>query len=195
MISRRRSPAIVAAIAAFLTLAQPAGATMPGRNGLLAFQAQTDQGVQIFTMRSNGHELRQITRIDGNAAAPDWSPDGSRLVFGVDEFEATDSPCVVATSDADGNHLVRIESDPSGLTPGVNVCQGDASWMPDGTHLLIGRYDPALDQEAAWIVRADGTGWVRLPLAGAGDLDSSPDGTRISFKGENGALLDRKSVV
>src|SRR5690349_14247161 len=52
-----------------------AHATFPGRNGRIAFQAQTDAGIQIFTVRPNGQGLQQITHLTGHAVAPDWSPD------------------------------------------------------------------------------------------------------------------------
>ena len=45
---------------------------VPGRNGLIAFQDQTDAGVQIFTVRPNGRGLQQITHMTGDAVAPDW---------------------------------------------------------------------------------------------------------------------------
>jgi len=64
-----------------LLSASPAHATFPGRNGLIAFQAPTDAGLQIFTVRPNGHDLRQITDVDGYAVVPDWSPDGAARLY------------------------------------------------------------------------------------------------------------------
>ena len=90
----------------------------PARNGRIAFQAQTDNGLQIFTVRSNGRDLRQITHVDGDAAGPDWSPDGRRIAFSLNE-------CSVAVMDADGDNLDVIASDP-------DLCQGDPSYTPDG---------------------------------------------------------------
>ena len=49
---------VLAGFVMFLAAAEAAHATFPGRNGLIAFQAQTDAGVQIFTVRHNGMELR-----------------------------------------------------------------------------------------------------------------------------------------
>ena len=74
---------------ATLALAPDAAATFPGRNGLIAFQADIgDNGPQIFTIRSNGHQLRQITHVDGVAALPDWSPDGRRIVFTLNDVRS-----------------------------------------------------------------------------------------------------------
>ena len=68
--ARRRAavPATVAlTILATLALAPAATATFPGRNGRIAFQAQTDHGVQIFTVRPNGRDLTRITDVEGDA--------------------------------------------------------------------------------------------------------------------------------
>ena len=69
---------VVLTALATLALAPSVGATYPGRNGLIAFHANVGDEAQIFTVRSNGHELRQITDVDGVAGVPDWSPTGAR---------------------------------------------------------------------------------------------------------------------
>ena len=112
---------------ATLALAPAASATFPDRNGRIAFQAQTDHGVQIFTVRPNGRDLRQITHVDGEATAPDWSPDGRRIAFTLNE-------CSVAIMDADGSDLSLIADDPS-------MCQSDPSFTPDGIRLVFGHFD------------------------------------------------------
>jgi Tol biopolymer transport system component len=89
-----------------MALAPGVGATFPDRNGLIAFQADIgDNGPQIFTIRSNGHELTQITHVDGIAAVPDWSPDGRQIAFTLNE-------CAIALMDADGGNLHEIASEP-----------------------------------------------------------------------------------
>ena len=82
--TRPRTAILAIAILATLILAPGVGATAPGRNGRIAFQAQTDAGLQIFTVRANGHDLRQLTHVDGDATGPDWSPDGRRIAFSSD---------------------------------------------------------------------------------------------------------------
>ena len=49
-------------VAAFI-VASPAYATYPGRNGRIAFQADTGGGNQIYTVRPNGHGLFQVTHV------------------------------------------------------------------------------------------------------------------------------------
>ena len=60
----------------------------PGRPD--RFGADTGSGSQLYTVRPNGHELGQITHVDGDALFPDWLPDGRRIVFAL---ETEDSSC------------------------------------------------------------------------------------------------------
>jgi Tol biopolymer transport system component len=162
-------------ILAVLALAPGVSATFPDRNGLIAFQAQTDDGVQIFTVRANGHDLTQITHVDGDASVPEWSPDGRRIALAIDE-------CSVAVMNADGTDLQVIASDP-------DICQGDPSFTPDGSRLVYIRFDPVPDVEQIWSMKLDGTDKKLVTGAGAPDPNVSPDGLQISFKGSAGALF------
>jgi Tol biopolymer transport system component len=171
---RKGRPAATLGIAVLTTLATLAlapavSATFPARNGLIAFQAQTDDGVQIFTVRPNGHELTQITHVDGDATQPDWSPDGRRIAFSVNE-------CSVAVMDADGGNLTVIASDP-------DLCQGDPSYTPDGSRLVYVRFDPVPEVEQIWSMETDGSDKTFVTGAGGPDPNVSPDGQKLSFKG------------
>ena len=48
---------------------------------VIAFVADTDSGAQLFTVRANGHGLRQLTNMWGGVSAPDWSPDGRSILY------------------------------------------------------------------------------------------------------------------
>jgi hypothetical protein len=52
--------ALIGALAT-LVLAPSALATFPARNGPIVFGADTGSGSQVYTVRPNGHALRQIT--------------------------------------------------------------------------------------------------------------------------------------
>jgi Tol biopolymer transport system component len=178
---RKRPRVTILAIAvlatlATLALAPVASATFPARNGLITFQAQTDDGVQIFTVRPNGHDLRQITNVDGEATQPEWSPDGRRIAFSLNE-------CSVAVMDADGANLSVIASDP-------DLCQGDPSYTPDGTRLMYVRFDPVPEVEEIWSMKPDGSDKKFVTGAGGPDPNVSPNGQKLSFKGPpDGALF------
>ena len=56
-------------------------ATTPGHNGRIAFSADDGSGFELYTIRPDGTGLVQLTNVAGGALAPDWSPDGRRIVF------------------------------------------------------------------------------------------------------------------
>ena len=170
--SRLRRLTAIAGVAAMVTgaYAQPAGATFAGPNGLVTFVAHTGSGNQIYTVHPNGHALRQITDVDGEALAPDWSPDGSRIAFAWNE-------CNIALMDPDGTDMTVLPSE----TPGG--CETDPSFTPDGTRLVYERYDPSTEDDAVWSMSVDGSDRRPVTSAGAPDPNVSPDGEKVSFLG------------
>jgi len=179
--TRTRQRSSMLAIASVLTLATlasapSAGATFPSRNGLIAFLADVDDRAQIFTIRPNGKQLRQITNVDGVAALPDWSPDGRQIVFTLDE-------CAIAVMDSDGGNLQAIASDPG-------ACMSDANYTPDGARLVFSRFDFDREVEEIWSMAIDGSDHRFITDRGGPDPNVSPDGRMISFKGPpDGALF------
>jgi len=170
--SRIAGVAIVASTS--FVAAAPVHATYPGRNGLIAFVADTGEGSQIYTVRPNGKDLHQITDLAEGAGAPDWSPDGSRIVFGLGD-------CTIAFIDPDGSDLMAL---PHG-SPEPDVCEGDPSFTPDGSQVVYSAFDPVLEDEAIWIMDVDGSDRVRLGRSPGGGTDPnvSPDGSTVSFLG------------
>jgi Tol biopolymer transport system component len=122
---------LTAAVAAatLLAAAPTALATFPGHNGRIAFHSETSAGTQIFSVRENGNDLRQLTHLAGDAINADWSPDGRRIAFEIDTPDTAD----VAVMNADGSGLVTV--------PGIGLFNGDPSFTPDGRRLVYGFFD------------------------------------------------------
>jgi Tol biopolymer transport system component len=165
----RRTFALVplAATAALLASAAPTQATYAGHNGDIAFHSITDSGAQIFSVRPNGHGLRQLTHVDGDAVMPDWSPDGKQIAFEVDTQETAD----VALMNADGSGLVTIQ--------GVGLFNGDPSFTPDGKRLVYGFFDGERGGVASMTL--DGGDQRIIQYNDAEDPNVSPDGSTISL--------------
>ena len=156
----RRRTAVATAVAGCvaLVLAGPAQATFPGHNGRIAFGSATDHGRQLFTVRPNGRDLRQITHVvSGDAGDADWSPDGRLIAF---DIEAPDS-VQLGIMNADGSGLVML--------PKVagNIVEADPSFTPDGRRIIFLTFDGTI--EAIWSMDLDGTHRHLVAPLGAAD--------------------------
>jgi Tol biopolymer transport system component len=186
-----RRPQGIAVMTALLgALLMPSGAlaTYPAPTGLIAFSAAAGSGAQIWTIRPNGRDLRQVTHVQGDAVAPDWSPDGRLIVFETGRHLADDSDEVaVQVMHADGTGMTN-------LTSSLVCCSGDPSFTPDGQHIVYWRWDGV--EEAVWMMNLDGSDQHRIiAVSGIADPNVSPDGQTLTLRlwdgleGENGALF------
>ncbi len=91
------------------------------------------------TLPGSGTRLTETTQ-DG-FGSPDWSPDGTKIVF--DSYR----------EGADGIYVMN--ADGSGETLVSNRGGRDPAWSPDGTKILFGTGD-------IWMMNADGTGQINL---------------------------------
>lgn len=82
---------------------------------LIAFQISRSQGFDIYTVRSDGSDVRQLTDGGGYNEWPMWSPDGSQIAYGV-EGETS----ALWSMNADG-------SNPRQIVTGIGV---PAAWAP-----------------------------------------------------------------
>ncbi len=160
------------------------------RNGRIAWSQFIDfTGQAIFSSRADGSDLRQLTKpvADGfEDEHPDWSPDGSTLIFERDF--AADGIAQIFRMNADGSALTQ-------LADCTGDCLGNAfpSYSPDGRKIAFIRYiGPVRDDGNAtsggiWIMNADGTGMqqvtqLKLPTTTEDSHPRwSPDGRHLVF--------------
>jgi serine/threonine protein kinase len=102
-------------------------AVQVGGGGVIAFSSDRDDGVllQIWTMRPDGTNLKQLTYGPGNKTQPVWAPDGQRLAFVSD----IDGNSEIYIMNADGSHIVNLTDDP--------YEDYDPAWSPDGSSLAF----------------------------------------------------------
>jgi TolB protein len=170
--------AAAAALALAVALALPGGAKagFPGRDGLIAFTRTVggERG-QVYVVRPDGSDLRQLTHRRNGAGGASWSPDGRRIAFG-------------ARAHGELHIFVkRLGGRTRRITPrGANF--STMAWSPDGRkivtasgHWVQGR---RYFDETLVVMRTDG----RRPrtVYNGGELGAeapawSPDGRTIAF--------------
>ena len=98
---------------------------------------------QLYVVRADGADLRQVTEGDTNDLMPDWSPDGAWIVF--------HRSCALWRIHPDG-------SDARELLPAraEEFCAIQGVWSPDNQWIAFRRYSELLPEEV-WIVNRDGT--------------------------------------
>ena len=153
----------------------------------------------IWRVNSDGSALTPLTTVTRPQAdnfAPQWSPDGGKVVFySWRKLDGTDAPSLGGVF-----NIWRVDADGTGLTPLTNATAPEAhsfepQWSPDNTKLAFYSERKLDGTDAAnlnltrniWVVNADGTGLAPLTRTTARGADStapqwSPDGSRIAFE-------------
>jgi Tol biopolymer transport system component len=172
---------VLAALAAGLLvfgIAGPAGATFPGKNGVILFDAvdYSTNTVQIFQIGANGGGLEQLTfnPAGGNVWNEDPAPtsDGAKIYF-TSTDRAANTPSEITSMDADGNNQQGIGAE--GVWPSVN-------WKDSS--LAVVQFVPA-GQSVIVTMKPDGTNQKVVgdatPNQGAGGPDYAPNGPRLAW--------------
>jgi Tol biopolymer transport system component len=170
-------------------------ATFPGSTGRIAFEDFVTH--QIFAANPDGSGLAQLTNEPSGYAArsPNWSPDGSHLLFV--RFNRSNQMGHIWIMNADGSHRRRVTSD----APGYRDYQ--PHYTPDGRQIVFSRCKPNNGVCAIWIMRVDGTNKQAITPFKEGpkeaidfDPSVSPDGRRVAYNafGQNGITVQVRVV-
>lgn len=164
---------VSAGLVVALALPVDAGATFPGRNGLIAFEAQrdttTDPSGFCPTYECENDRVQAVSPRSGRLvpvgicsayechdSSPSWSPRGGALAFDrllpghVDEDERpTPDRYLIGIAHRDGSRLRTV------YEPGINPI-----WSPDGDQLIFQRKTP--EDESLYTLTLDDMVLVRL---------------------------------
>lgn len=173
-----------AAIAAAVAWVGSADATLPGKNGPIAFRRYFDPAHStgaIFLVNQDGTGERQVSHPPSGALDdyPLFAPDGSKLLFA--RFQGHNAAVWSVNVDGSGEHP---------LGPAFAHPIGGAAYSPDGRRIAIGRADGPLKHDnlnvSLNVVAADGSRIRRLVHVGyhgdLGDISWSPDGRRLVYQ-------------
>lgn len=129
----------------------------------------------IYAMRSDGSDRRQLTTGSASDGDPAWSPDGRQIAFSSNR----EGRYHIYVMNADGSGVVRLTSHSAGHAD-------SPAWSPDGA-MIAYHYNPSVSWGDAaseiYVMNANGSGAKNITNK-VGQDDSpawSPNGTQIVF--------------
>ncbi|UCF41437.1 MAG: S9 family peptidase [Gemmatimonadota bacterium] len=171
------------------------GESMPrwspdGRHIAFLAERGDDEHRQIYLLSNAGGEARRLTNHETGVGDITWTPDGQSLLFlAADPEPEEEYDVIVFDEDYEQEHLWRVS-----VTDGSEqrITQGDFSIRSyrlarDGRTIAHHRAPTPLlddiDEVEVWLMRADGSGALRLTTNGAveGGAEVSPDGEWVLF--------------
>lgn len=169
-----------------LRFTAPGGETDATLTGKILFSSRRTGRWQLYTMKPDGSEQRQLTFFrDHFADTGRWSPDGARIVFTSDSLGST-AGTPLYLMEADGSDIrplkvLRVIDDDPLLQPG-----NFPTWSPDGnriafTHCLNCEGGGANQEIMMYDFAKDDVVNLTINIRGDSDPDWSPDGSRIIF--------------
>ena len=137
------------------------------------------RGQNLYSIRGDGTQLRQLVHLEGDPRAPAWSPDGENIRFTVDQGEYGTASIWQMTADGNGAHPL--------LPSGTQLSdQSAGNWTADGKYFLFSgceQYKCNL-----WAMR-DAWSWFRRSHHGPFPLTSGPDVLHVAIPTQTGSRI------
>ncbi len=133
----------------------------------------------LWLLRSDGSEDRRLTELEGEESEPDWSPDGTQIIF---DFCLYDERRIMVLDVAGG------EIRPFPVPDADRYRDGEPRWSPDGTRVLLtSDRDGREVGRNLYVVNRDGSGLTQLTRFTGSHVSCfeptwSPDGTMVAFR-------------
>jgi len=150
----------------------------PALENSIVFVSNRTGTEQVYVMKADGSNVRQLTTIDGGKDWPSASPDGRKIAFGLGDLLAGSSTSIY-TMNSDGSGLTQLTH-----APGWNY---KPSWSPEGDRLaFVSTRDGNFE---VYKIRTDGSGEVNISNNPNADYDVAwrPVGNSILFVSDRAA--------
>lgn len=163
--------AVVAAMAAIVLGAKPAEAAFPGDNGRIVFTKQAGGGTdrEVYTIKKDGTDVRQLTNNSAREANPVFSPNGEEIAF---------------DSNLDGTYEIFIMNSDGSNQRRVTYERGNATspaFSPDGTRIVYEVWESGNADIHAINTDRSGRQIIVQDSVREESPAWSPDGTEIAY--------------
>ena len=131
----------------------------------------------IYVLEPDGSNPTRITDTSLDDSDPDWSPDGSKIVFARGKARRhpfRDTNHDIFTASSDGSDQVNLTDNEAGK-------DREPAWSPDGTKIAFNSDRDG--NEEIYVMNADGSDPIRLTENAVSDSSAtwSPDSDKIAF--------------
>jgi Tol biopolymer transport system component len=165
---------IASILPSFLGLGADDKTDTKGLIAFVSFNWTTKKG-DICLIDEEGHNMRQLTKNQGDNKAPVWSPDGKQIAF-LSSRKGTYYPYVMNADGSSQQCLSPIEA------------IDRLNWSPSGTQIAFVGLGKSADKDKNWdweiyVIDIDGSNLKRLTYNDVDDRAPawSPDGKQIAF--------------
>ena len=176
-------------------------------DGLIVFTSVRDGDMEIYSMKSDGSDVRRLTSRPGPDGGPFFSWDGKLVAFRgrplppgpeLDDYRALlkeglwrPTELELFVMDRDGKNLRQLTK-----LGGANFAP---SWHPDGKRLIFASniHDPKKRNFDAYLINLDGSGLERVTFNETFDGFPmfSPDGKHLVFASNRNAKVEGETNV
>jgi TolB protein len=120
----------------------------------VVFQSNRTGTFQIYSMKADGSDVRQLTTLQDDSYGPSYSPDGKLIAFAHGSNGKSD----VYVMSSDGSDAHRLTTD--------GLDNSHPHWSPDGRHIVFNssrttppadRADPTREQDDIFSIALDGS--------------------------------------
>lgn len=138
----------------------------------IAYTSTANNNTDVWSMKTDGSDQRQLTANSSVENDPSFSPDGGKIAF----VSSRDGNSEIYVMNADGTDQKRLTSN--------TVTDMDPTWSPDGKKIVFVSFRDAGLGAEIYEMNPDGTNQVNLTNAEGNDIEPafSPDGRKIVFR-------------
>lgn len=139
-----------------------------GNTAVVYASRSDDHDYEIYRVHVNGSNRVALTNNEADDGNPQWSPDGTKIVF----ESYRDGQAEIYVMNANGSNQVRLTNN--------GAFDGMPSWSPDGSKIAFSSNRSGAYR--IWVMNADGSNPVRLSNQPYSFRPQwSPDGNKIAY--------------